>query len=69
MFNNLKKVLNEKNITNVMLAKLLDVDAKSVTNKLTGLTEWKLSEIQKIQELCPEYSMEWLFATQEQLPA
>lgn len=69
MFTNLKKVLEEKHINNTTLAKILGVDAKSIFNKLSGMTEWKLSEIRKIQELCPEYSMEWLFATEEQLPA
>lgn len=69
MFTNLKKVLEEKHINNTTLAKILGVDAKSIFNKLSGTTEWKLSEIRKIQELCPEYSMEWLFAAEEQLPA
>lgn len=69
MFTNLKKVLEEKHINNTTLAKILGVDAKSIFNKLSGTTEWKLSEIRKIQELCPEYSMEWLFAVEEQLPA
>lgn len=69
MFTNLKKVLEEKHINNTTLAKILGVDAKSIFNKLSGTTEWKLSEIRKIQELCPEYSMEWLFAAEEQLLA
>lgn len=69
MFTNLKKVLEEKHINNTTLAKILGVDAKSIFNKLSRTTEWKLSEIRKIQELCPEYSMEWLFATEEQLLA
>ena len=69
MFTNLKKVLEEKHINNTTLAKILGVDAKSIFNKLSGTTEWKLSEIRKIQELCPEYSMEWLFSAEEQLPA
>lgn len=61
MFNNLNKVLEEKHISRTQLSKLLGVDIKSITNKMSGTTEWKLSEIQEILKLCPEYSLDWLF--------
>lgn len=62
MFKNLQHVLDEKHITRTQLAKLLGLDIKSITNKMAGISEWKLSEIQEISKLFPEYSMDWLFA-------
>ena len=49
-----------------MLAKILDVDDKSARNKLSGITEFKLSEISLIMDLFPEYRMEWLFAAEKE---
>ncbi len=63
MFKNLNRVLEEKHINRTQLSKILGVDIKSITNKMAGTTEWKLSEIREILKLCPEYSMDWLFQT------
>lgn len=66
MYSNLTKVMKEKNISPPMLAKILDLDDKSIRNKLSGITEFKLSEIRQIMNLFPEYNMEWLFAVEEE---
>ena len=66
MYSNLTKVLEERHITPPMLAKILDVDDKSARNKLSGITEFKLSEISLIMDLFPEYRMEWLFAAEKE---
>ncbi len=65
MFKNIEKALEEKELTRTQLAAILNVDIKSITNKMSGTTEWKLSEIRKIQELFPKYTMEWLFKQEE----
>ena len=49
-----------------MLAKMLAIDDKSARNKLSGITEFKLSEINTIMDLFPEYRMEWVFATEKE---
>ena len=66
MYSNLTKVMKEKNISPPMLAKILDLDDKSIRNKLSGITEFKLSEIRQIKNLFPEYNMEWLFTAEEE---
>ncbi len=63
MYNNLKRVLKEKGITNVMLAEFLGVSEKTASNKLNGNTDFTLAEAMKINKLlCPEYTMDFLFA-------
>ncbi len=63
MYNNLKRVLKEKGITNVMLAEFLGVSEKTASNKLNGNTDFTLAEAMKINKLlCSEYTMDFLFA-------
>lgn len=63
MYNNLKRVLKEKGITNVMLAEFLGVSEKTASNKLNGNTDFTLAEAMKINKLlCQEYTMDFLFA-------
>ena len=66
MYPNLIKLLEERHITPPTLARMLDVDDKSARNKLSGITEFKLSEINTIMSLFPEYRMEWVFATEKE---
>jgi hypothetical protein len=61
MFNNLQAAMDEKDITRTQLAAILGIDIKSVTNKMSGTTEWKLSEILEINSLFPKYRQDWLF--------
>ena len=66
MYPNLIKLLEERHITPPRLARMLDVDDKSARNKLSGITEFKLSEMRVIMDLFPEYRMEWLFAAEKE---
>ena len=66
MYKNLIKQLEDRHISVSTLAKILEIDEKSVRNKLSGTTEFKLSEINTIMKLFPEYNMNWLFASEEE---
>lgn len=62
MFKNLSKILNEKNITNKSLAKMLNISEKTLWNKMNEESEFTLREATTIMELiCPEYRMEYVF--------
>lgn len=67
MYKNLIKQLEDRHISVSTLAKILEIDEKSVRNKLSGTTEFKLSEINTIMKLFPEYNMSWLFASEEEV--
>lgn len=61
MFKNLERVLEEKHINRTTLASILGVDIKTITNRFAGIHDWTLPEVLKIEELCPEYRIDWLF--------
>ena len=64
MYDNLKKELTKKGISNKALAEFLDVDEKTVQNRFSGKCDWGFKEVLRItQFLLPEYRLEWLFAT------
>jgi len=66
MFENLIFELRRKGITNKALAALINCSEKSVQNKLSGVTEFTLSEILLIQEnLLPEFELKYLFKRAE----
>lgn len=66
MYKNIEKAMEEKDMTRTHLAAILGVDIKSITNKMSGATEWKLSEVKKIRDLFPKYSFEWLFKEEKE---
>ena len=62
---NLRKALEAKNISQRAVCELLGVSEKTLYNKMTGATEFTVEEAIKIvQNLLPEYTYEYLFATQ-----
>ena len=62
MLNNLKKALDDKGITIRAFAKVLDVDERTIQNKLKGKTPFTYPEVVIAKkELFPEYDMEYLF--------
>ena len=65
MFNNLRDELRAKNIPMVAYSKIIGCSEKSVQNKLSGVTEFTLSEIQATLGIFPEYRFDYLFATEE----
>lgn len=60
MLRNLRKVMDERNISTKLYAVQIGVAEKSAYNKIMGLTELSLGEAKKTMELFPEYNMEWL---------
>lgn len=66
MFKNLKIELHKKNITIIALAKFLEVNEKTVQNKLNGKTDFTYPEAIKISKyLFPEYTLSYLFQQEE----
>ena len=62
MFKNLKQVMALKSMSNNDLAEFLELTRKTVDNKISGTTEWTLSEILRVKKfLFPEYDVDWLF--------
>lgn len=62
LLNNLKSVLDDKGITIRAFAKVLEVDERTVQNKIKGKTPFTFPEaITAKKELFPEYDMEYLF--------
>lgn len=51
-------------MTGKELAKALGISTKTVYNKLRGRTEWTLSEIKRIGDMFPEYTIDFLFSTE-----
>jgi hypothetical protein len=62
VLNNLKRVLDDKGITIRAFAKVLEVDERTVQNKIKGKTPFTYPEVLTAKkELFPEYDMEYLF--------
>lgn len=62
MLSNLKNVLNNKGITTRAFAKVLEVDERTIQNKIKGRTPFTYPEVMTAKkELFPEYDMEYLF--------
>ena len=51
MYSNLQKVLSSRKISNKDLARFLNVDEKTVQNRMSGKYEWTLAEASKIIEI------------------
>lgn len=65
MFNNLRNELRTKNISLVAYSKIIGCTEKSVQNKLNGVTEFTLGEVQATLKIFPEYRFDYLFAVEE----
>ena len=64
MYDNLKRELSKKGISNKALAEFLGVDEKTIQNRFSGKCDWGFKEVSQITRfLLPEYRLEWLFAT------
>lgn len=62
MLSNLKSVLDNKGITIRAFAKVLEVDERTIQNKIKGRTPFTYPEVLTAKkELFPEYDMEYLF--------
>lgn len=64
MYMNLSHELRRKNITQSAVASVLKCTERTVTNKLNGTTSFSIDEAFSIRKnLLPEFTMEYLFAT------
>lgn len=62
MFPNLAKELKNKGITYKAVAGLIGCSEKSVQNKMSGITDFTLTEVLLINEnMFPEYELRYLF--------
>lgn len=64
MYNNLSCTLKAEGITQKDYALVLGISEKSVTNKISGETEFTYSEFKKTVLLLRKYSAEFLFEEQ-----
>lgn len=61
MFPNLYAELSRIRMSTKDFAEVLGITEKSAKNKLDGITEFKLSEIEKTRQLFPRCQQEYLF--------
>lgn len=61
MFKNLSDALKAEGITRQQYGVLLGISEKSVTNKISGTTEFTYSEFKKTTLLLKKYNADFLF--------
>jgi hypothetical protein len=67
MFSNIDAELARKKLSYKDLSKLTDIKYDTLVNKLSGKTEFKLSEMKLVQSKCfPEFPLEVIFQEQSQ---
>lgn len=66
MFNNLNAEMARKKMSIKALAESTGIGYESMKNKMSGITEFKRSEMIQIKKEFPECSLDYLFATEEQ---
>ncbi|MCI9641225.1 MAG: DNA-binding protein [Eubacterium sp.] len=62
MYKNLSDVLKAEGITQKEYGVLLGISEKSITNKISGVTEFTYSEFKKTMLLLKKYNADFLFA-------
>lgn len=65
MFNNLNAEMARKKLTIKALAEKIGMNYESMKNKLSGVTEFKRSEMISIKNEFPDCSLDYLFATED----
>jgi predicted transcriptional regulator len=65
MFRNLNAELARNNMTIKDLAAKTNIKYESLKNKLSGVTEFKRSEMISIKKEFPQCTLDYLFATEE----
>ena len=65
MFNNLNAEMARKNMTIKSLSEKTGIGYESLKNKMSGVTEFKRSEMVAIKREFPECSLDYLFKTEE----
>ena len=65
MFNNLNAEMARNNMTIKSLAEKTGIGYESLKNKMSGVTEFKRSEMVAIKREFPDCSLDYLFKTEE----
>lgn len=68
MFPNLSAELARSRMDLKMLSTATGIGYESLKNKMRGITEFKLGEMISIKNVFPEFSMDYLFASDEETP-
>lgn len=66
MFCNLNAEMARKKMTIKALAERTGINYESLKNKMSGVTEFKRTEMISIKKEFPECSLDYLFSTEEQ---
>lgn len=61
MYTNLQNLLRMKGISSTDIARVLNVAQKTAHNKISGNTDFYLTEARKVMLLFPEYAMDYVF--------
>jgi len=67
LFYNLKAEMAREKITIKLLAERTGISYKSLKRKISGDTEFKKSEIVLIKREFPQYSLDYLFASKDEV--
>ena len=65
MFSNLNAEIGRRKMTIKALAQLTGIKYESLKNKMSGVTEFKRSEMLLIKQQLPECTLDYLFETEE----
>lgn len=65
MFPNLNAEMGRRKMSIKLLAELTGINYESLKNKMSGITEFKRSEMLAVKKEFAECSLDYLFATEE----
>lgn len=65
VFSNLNAEIGRRKMTIKALAQLTGIKYESLKNKMSGVTEFKRSEMLLIKQQFPECTLDYLFETEE----
>lgn len=65
MFSNLNAEMARKKLTIKSLAERTGINYESLKNKMSGTTEFKRSEMISIKKEFPDFTLDYLFKTEE----
>lgn len=65
VFNNLNAEMARRKMSMKALAEATGISYESMKNKMSGVTEFKRSEMIQVKKEFPDCSLDYLFATEE----
>ena len=66
MYKNLLAEMARVGMTKKELAKKIGLSEASITNKMSGFREWKISEVKAITKLFPDVDFNYLFEVSDE---